>query len=243
MDPLLITYVLPVVLAVIMFGLGLGLTVADFRRIAAFPQPVAVALVCRLALLPAGCLGLVLAFDLGPEPAVGMMLLAASLGGTMANIPGHQGLPPWGRRAERTRARAGSVPPQAGQARAGAVWEKCPDIAAVIPRQATAATRVGNARCSTAAQELQSQLDALQEAGCDPVFSEKISTRIKVRPEFVNAMEFARTIKKAVPRQRVVLTMHEIKRLRWWVRPGCRRPAWRPRTPRGPAPPPPGPST
>ena len=30
----------------------------------------------------------------------------------------------------------------------------------------------------------------------------------------------------------------------WWrVRPGRRRPAWRPRTPRGPAPPPPGPST
>ncbi|MFF9482773.1 recombinase family protein [Streptomyces sp. NPDC014733] len=63
---------------------------------------------------------------------------------------------------------------------------------------------MGYARCSTAQQELQSQLDALAEAGCDPVFSEKISTRIKVRPEFVEAMDFARTIKKAVPHQRVI---------------------------------------
>ncbi|MEU9115893.1 hypothetical protein AB0D04_29990 [Streptomyces sp. NPDC048483] len=38
----------------------------------------------------------------------------------------------------------------------------------------------------------------MQEAGCDPVFSEKISTRVTVRPEFAKAMDFARTIKKAV---------------------------------------------
>ncbi|MFC8276065.1 recombinase family protein [Streptomyces sp. NPDC057271] len=44
---------------------------------------------------------------------------------------------------------------------------------------------MGYARCSAAQQELQSQLDALTEAGCDPGFSEKISTRITVRPEFV----------------------------------------------------------
>ncbi|MFD4954689.1 recombinase family protein [Streptomyces sp. NPDC058451] len=57
------------------------------------------------------------------------------------------------------------------------------------------------ARSSTAQQELQSRLGALQEAGCDPVFSEKISTRVKARPEFVKAMDFARTTKKA-PHQR-----------------------------------------
>lgn len=45
------------------------------------------------------------------------------------------------------------------------------------------------------------------------MFSEKISTRIKVRPEFTKAMDFARTIKKAVPHQRVVFTVHEMKRL------------------------------
>ncbi|GGV42428.1 recombinase family protein [Streptomyces spectabilis] len=61
----------------------------------------------------------------------------------------------------------------------------------------------GYHRCRTAQQELQSQLDALEEAGCDPVFSEKASTRVKVRPEFVKAMEFARTVKKAVPDDRL----------------------------------------
>ncbi|GAB7029540.1 recombinase family protein [Streptomyces sp. NPDC021749] len=95
----------------------------------------------------------------------------------------------------------------------GRAWEMCPAIDAAAPQAATKPTRIGYARCSTAPQELQSQLDALQEAGCDPIFSEKISTRIKVRPEFTKAMEFARTIKQAVPHQRVILTLHEMKRL------------------------------
>ncbi|MEE1768335.1 recombinase family protein [Streptomyces sp. JV185] len=77
-----------------------------------------------------------------------------------------------------------------------------PAIEAAVPTTGTKPTRVGYARCSTAQQELQSQLDALADAGCDPVFSEKISTRVKVRPKFVEAMDFARTIKKAVPHQR-----------------------------------------
>ncbi|MFI7610915.1 recombinase family protein [Nonomuraea terrae] len=52
-----------------------------------------------------------------------------------------------------------------------------------------------------------------EEAGCEPIFAEKISTRIKVRPEFAKAMEYARTIKTAVPHQRVMFTVHEMKRL------------------------------
>ncbi|MEU8250983.1 recombinase family protein [Nonomuraea sp. NPDC048916] len=73
--------------------------------------------------------------------------------------------------------------------------------------------RVGYARCSTVQQELQSRLDALREAGCDPISSEKISTRVKVRLEFAKAMEYARTIKSAVQHQRVIFTVHETKRL------------------------------
>jgi DNA invertase Pin-like site-specific DNA recombinase len=95
----------------------------------------------------------------------------------------------------------------------GRAWEMGPALEAATPEAVTAPTRVGYARTSTASQELQSQLDALHEAGCDPIFSEKISTRVKVRPEFVKALEFAQTIKKAVPHQRVILTVHEMKRL------------------------------
>ncbi|RII14614.1 Sodium Bile acid symporter family protein [Streptomyces sp. YIM 130001] len=83
------TVLVPLVLAVIMFGLGLSLTADDFRRVAAYPRTVLVALGCQLVLLPAVCFGLILAFGLAAAPAVGMLLLAASPGGTMANVYSH----------------------------------------------------------------------------------------------------------------------------------------------------------
>ena len=80
---------LPIALAVIMFGLGLDLTLQDFARIGRRPKPVAVALACQLLLLPLICFGLVMLFALPPLLAVGMMLLAASPGGTVANLYSH----------------------------------------------------------------------------------------------------------------------------------------------------------
>lgn len=89
MDSWLTTVGLPVALAIVMLGLGLGLTIADFRRIATYPSLILLALGCQVVVLPAICFGLVLAFDLEPELAVGMMLLAASPGGTTANLYSH----------------------------------------------------------------------------------------------------------------------------------------------------------
>jgi len=83
------TLFLPASLAVIMFGLGLALTLADFARVARHPKAAGIALTCQILVLPALCLGLVLLFDLAPVLAVGMMLLAASPGGTTANIFSH----------------------------------------------------------------------------------------------------------------------------------------------------------
>lgn len=80
---------LPIALAIIMFGLGLSLTIADFRRVVAYPKATLIALVCQILLLPAICFGLVLLFGLPPALAVGMMLLAASPGGTTANLYSH----------------------------------------------------------------------------------------------------------------------------------------------------------
>lgn len=80
---------LPLALGIIMFGLGLDLTPADFVRVAKQPRAAAVALACQLLLLPAICFGLVLAFRLPPILAVGMLLLAASPGGTTANLYSH----------------------------------------------------------------------------------------------------------------------------------------------------------
>ncbi|MEV4091276.1 recombinase family protein [Streptosporangium saharense] len=95
----------------------------------------------------------------------------------------------------------------------GRLWQMGPAADALVPAAAARLTRIGYARCSTGQQELDSQLDALREADCAPIFSEKISTRIKVRPEFARAMEYAYTIKTAVPHQRVIFTVHEMKRL------------------------------
>lgn len=89
MDSALTTVGLPLALAIIMFGLGLSLTPDDFRRVGRHPKAVAVALACQLLLLPALCFGLVKLLDLPPLLAIGMMLLAASPGGTSANLFSH----------------------------------------------------------------------------------------------------------------------------------------------------------
>ncbi|WP_323791842.1 bile acid:sodium symporter family protein [Nocardioides sp.] len=88
-DSALISIGLPIALAIIMFGLGLSLTPADFRRVARTPRAVATALVLQVLVLPVIAFGLVLAFDLEPLLAVGVMLLAASPGGTTANLFSH----------------------------------------------------------------------------------------------------------------------------------------------------------
>ena len=89
MDSALATVGLPIALAVIMFGLGLGLSGEDFRRVGQRPKAIAVALACQLVLLPAVCFGLVVLADLPPVLGIGMMLLAASPGGTTANLMSH----------------------------------------------------------------------------------------------------------------------------------------------------------
>src|SRR5690606_24863060 len=86
---LLTTLLLPLALGVIMFGLGLGLSVDDFRRVARYPRAVLTGLVLQTAVLPWVALGLALLFRLPPELAVGLMLLAASRGGATANIYSH----------------------------------------------------------------------------------------------------------------------------------------------------------
>jgi bile acid:Na+ symporter, BASS family len=89
MDSALTTVGLPLALAIIMFGLGLDLTVADFKRVGRAPKAVAVALACQILLLPAICFGLVVLFDLPALLGIGMLLLAASPGGTTANLFSH----------------------------------------------------------------------------------------------------------------------------------------------------------
>jgi BASS family bile acid:Na+ symporter len=86
---LLVTQLLVVALALVMFGLGLSLGTQDFTRLLKHPKAVAIALLLQIVVLPAACYGLIVALKVPPLFAVGLMLLAASPGGISANLFSH----------------------------------------------------------------------------------------------------------------------------------------------------------
>ncbi|HYF20509.1 MAG TPA: bile acid:sodium symporter, partial [Ramlibacter sp.] len=85
----LLPTLLLIALALVMFGLGLSLSIADFRRLLNHPKAVAIALLLQVVLLPAACYAIVVGLGLAPVYAVGLMLLAASPGGVSANLFSH----------------------------------------------------------------------------------------------------------------------------------------------------------
>lgn len=86
---LLTTIILPLALGIIMLGLGLSLTLEDFKRVALYPKAIVIGLICQMILLPILCFGIAILFHLPPELAVGLMLLSASPGGPTANLYSH----------------------------------------------------------------------------------------------------------------------------------------------------------
>ncbi|WP_422754160.1 bile acid:sodium symporter family protein [Micromonospora sp. WMMD708] len=87
--PPLAGVLLPLVIAVLMFGLGTTLTLGDFTSALRHPRALVCGLVCQLLVMPVLCFGLVVVLDLPPELAVGMLLIAASPGGTTASLFSH----------------------------------------------------------------------------------------------------------------------------------------------------------
>lgn len=80
---------LPLALAVIMISLGLELTRADFRRIFVYPRGIAIGLANLCVIAPLLAFAVAEAFALDPVLAIGLVLLGASPGGTMANLLTH----------------------------------------------------------------------------------------------------------------------------------------------------------
>ena len=76
----------PFGLIIIMFGLGLGLTVADFKRLTKYPGDFIVGFFGQVILLPIVAFILIHIISLPPELALGTMLIAAAPGGVMSNI-------------------------------------------------------------------------------------------------------------------------------------------------------------
>jgi len=88
-EELLKSVFLPAALIFIMFGMGMSLTPADFKRVVMAPKAKLLGLVCQLLMLP--CLAFLIAtvLRLPGDLAVGLMLVAACPGGPTSNIISH----------------------------------------------------------------------------------------------------------------------------------------------------------
>ncbi|KAA1153341.1 bile acid:sodium symporter family protein [Pseudoalteromonas distincta] len=78
--------ILPLALALIMFGMGLGLTTTDFTRLFKSPLGIVMGLIGQLVAMPLLALGLCYLLNLPTPIAIGLMILAACPGGTMSNV-------------------------------------------------------------------------------------------------------------------------------------------------------------
>ncbi len=76
----------PICLAIIMFGLGLGLTVQDFLRVIKNPKDFLIGFLSQVILLPIVAIILISLFSLPIEIAMGVMVIAAAPGGVTSNI-------------------------------------------------------------------------------------------------------------------------------------------------------------
>ena len=76
----------PAALAIIMFGLGLGLVVEDFKKILKNRKDFFIGFLCQVVLLPIVALILINIIFIPPEIALGVMIIAASPGGVTSNI-------------------------------------------------------------------------------------------------------------------------------------------------------------
>jgi len=82
----IVTTIAPIILALIMLALGLGLTIKDFKRVITTPKDFTVGIVCQLILLPIIAYIITLILKLPTEIALGLMIIAAAPGGVTSNV-------------------------------------------------------------------------------------------------------------------------------------------------------------
>jgi BASS family bile acid:Na+ symporter len=82
----IVTKIAPICLALIMLGLGLGLSVKDFTRILRVPKDFFVGFFSQLVILPIVAIGVALILNLPEALAVGLMIIAAAPGGVTSNV-------------------------------------------------------------------------------------------------------------------------------------------------------------
>lgn len=82
----IVTNIAPIILIIMMFGLGLGLTINDFKKVIITPKNFFVGIACQLILLPIVAYILILIFKSPIEIAMGLMIISAAPGGVTSNI-------------------------------------------------------------------------------------------------------------------------------------------------------------
>jgi len=82
----IVTKIAPIALALIMFGLGLGLTRNDFLRVLKNPKDFILGSICQLIILPVIAFILIILLKVPKEIALGVMIIAAAPGGVTSNI-------------------------------------------------------------------------------------------------------------------------------------------------------------
>ena len=82
----IVTQIAPIILALIMLGLGLGLRVEDFTRILKTPKDFFIGFFSQLIILPFVAYSLVVILKTTPEIAIGVMIIASAPGGVTSNI-------------------------------------------------------------------------------------------------------------------------------------------------------------
>ena len=81
--------ILALSLMIIMFGMGLSLAIADFKRIFTYPKAIFVGLLSQIVLLPLVAYFIATGLNLSPVIAIGLMMLAACPGGATSNLLTH----------------------------------------------------------------------------------------------------------------------------------------------------------
>ncbi|NLA89957.1 MAG: bile acid:sodium symporter family protein, partial [Alcaligenaceae bacterium] len=89
MNPTLFSFVGPhiaLILGVIMFGMGMTMTIDDFKGVLKQPKSVLIGTVAQFTIMPLLAYGLAVLFKLPTEIAVGVILVGCCPGGTASNV-------------------------------------------------------------------------------------------------------------------------------------------------------------
>ena len=81
----IVTTIAPIILALIMFALGLGLSIDDFKRVLKFPKDFLVGITFQIVILPIVAFIIVMTLDLSLPISIGLMIIAAAPGGVTSN--------------------------------------------------------------------------------------------------------------------------------------------------------------